>query len=75
MVADPLRLSVVMLASLLGGHAWGPVYLFVRVPLQAFILLWVYWFAIRPRDASSYAKSLHVAQQWPANSRCAQTKS
>lgn len=59
----------------MGGHAWGPVYLFVRVPLQAFILLWVYWFAIRPRDASSYAKSLHVAQQWPANSRCAQTKS
>lgn len=35
----------------MGGHAWGPVYLFVRAPLQAIILLWVYWFAIRPRDA------------------------
>src|SRR5919109_1288413 len=34
-----------------GGHAWGPVYLAVRAPLQLAILLWAYWFAIhRPRS-------------------------
>ena len=34
-----------------GGHAWGPVYLTVRAPLQIAILAWVYWFAIRrPRS-------------------------
>jgi uncharacterized membrane protein len=34
----------------MGGHAWGPVYLFIRAPLQAIILLWIYWFAIRWPD-------------------------
>jgi uncharacterized membrane protein len=32
----------------MGGHAWGPVYLLIRAPLQAVILWWVYWFTIRP---------------------------
>lgn len=31
----------------MGGHAWGPVYLLIRAPLQIIILLWVYWFTIR----------------------------
>lgn len=31
----------------MGGHAWGPVYLLIRAPLQAIIVLWVYWFTIR----------------------------
>jgi uncharacterized membrane protein len=36
----------------MGGHAWGPVYLLVRAPLQLAILMWVYWFTIRrPRGA------------------------
>lgn len=30
-----------------GGHAWGPVYLLIRAPLQGIILLWVYWFTIK----------------------------
>jgi uncharacterized membrane protein len=33
----------------MGGHAWGPVYLLIRAPLQAAILAWVYWFTLRPR--------------------------
>jgi uncharacterized membrane protein len=33
-----------------GGHAWGPVYLFIRAPLQLIILFWVYWFTIRQPD-------------------------
>ncbi|MCW5603737.1 MAG: hypothetical protein KIT18_04205 [Burkholderiales bacterium] len=36
----------------MGGHAWGPVYLLIRAPLQAFILFWVYWFTIRQPRAS-----------------------
>ena len=35
----------------MGGHAWGPVYLLIRAPLQAIILFWVYWFTIRPPAA------------------------
>ena len=31
----------------MGGHAWGPVYLLIRAPLQAIILAWAYWFTIR----------------------------
>jgi uncharacterized membrane protein len=30
-----------------GGHAWGPVYLLIRAPLQLIIFLWVYWLTIR----------------------------
>jgi uncharacterized membrane protein len=30
----------------MGGHAWGPVYLLVRAPLQLVILFWVYWFTL-----------------------------
>jgi uncharacterized membrane protein len=32
----------------MGGHAWGPVYLFVRAPLQAFLLGWLWIFVLRP---------------------------
>jgi len=36
----------------MGGHAWGPVYLLVRGPLQLAILMWIYWFTLRrPRSA------------------------
>ena len=31
----------------MGGHAWGPVYLFIRAPLQAVLLVWAYGFVIR----------------------------
>ena len=30
-----------------GGHRAGPIYLLVRVPLQLFLIGWVYWFAAR----------------------------
>src|SRR5215831_17799390 len=30
-----------------GGHGGGPTYLLVRVPLQLFLIGWIYWFAIR----------------------------
>ena len=38
----------------MGGHEWGPVYLLIRAPLQAIILLWVYWFTIqRPKHSET----------------------
>lgn len=30
-----------------GGHKMGPKYLLVRIPLQLFLIGWVYWFTIR----------------------------
>lgn len=35
----------------MGGHAWGPMYLLIRAPLQLIILLWIYWFSIRQPDS------------------------
>ena len=31
-----------------GGHGAGPIYLLVRLPLQLFLIGWIYWFAVRP---------------------------
>ncbi len=31
----------------MGGHAWGPVYLLIRAPLQAILIAWTWWFAVR----------------------------
>ena len=31
-----------------GGHQWGPIYLLIRVPLQAVLIGWTWWFAVRP---------------------------
>ena len=30
-----------------GGHGAGPIYLLVRVPLQLFLIGWIYWFAVK----------------------------
>jgi uncharacterized membrane protein len=34
----------------MGGHAWGPVYLLIRGPLQLFILGWLWYFMLREGD-------------------------
>ena len=31
----------------MGGHAWGPVYLLIRAPLQAFLIWWSWFFVVR----------------------------
>ncbi len=36
-----------------GGHAAGPAYLLVRVPLQLLLLGWVYWHCVRPHAAAT----------------------
>ena len=43
----PLNIYAALNHVAMGGHAWGPVYLLIRAPLQAIILGWVYWFTIR----------------------------
>ena len=30
-----------------GGHAMGPEYLLIRIPLQLLLIGWVYWFSVR----------------------------
>ncbi|HEV2668084.1 MAG TPA: hypothetical protein VG324_24425 [Blastocatellia bacterium] len=47
----------------MGGHAWGPVYLLIRAPLQAIILFWVYWFTIRQPNTTLHADAPQAARR------------
>ena len=47
----------------MGGHAWGPVYLLIRAPLQAIILFWVYWFTIRQPNTALHAAAPLAARR------------
>jgi uncharacterized membrane protein len=44
----------------MGGHAWGPIYLFVRTPLQVIMFLWIYHFAIKHPDHSDRKEAAPV---------------
>jgi uncharacterized membrane protein len=50
----------------MGGHAWGPVYLLIRAPLQAIILLWIYWFAIKRGERKEVADVFRKRDRLPA---------
>ena len=39
----------------MGGHAWGPLYLLVRVPLQLVILAWIWTFVLRSPSSGASA--------------------
>ena len=43
----PANIYAAMNHVAMGGHAWGPVYLLIRAPVQIIIALWCYWFVIR----------------------------
>ena len=43
----PANVWAAMRHAPVGGHAWGPIYLLVRAPLQAFFIWWAYRFALR----------------------------
>ena len=45
-----------------GGHQWGPAYLLVRAPLQALLIFWGYWFAVRGRGFPRVPRNL--AAHW-----------
>ena len=46
----PANIYGALTAAAYGGHAMGPVYLLVRVPLQLFLIGWVYRFAWSQRS-------------------------
>lgn len=45
----PANVYAALLHVPMGGHAWGPVYLLVRAPLQLFILWWIWNFLLQTR--------------------------
>jgi uncharacterized membrane protein len=47
----PANIYAAFAQAPMGGHAWGPVYLLLRAPLQAAIVAWVWWFALRAAGA------------------------
>ena len=47
----------------MGGHAWGPVYLLIRAPLQAILVFRAYWFTIRQPGAGPQEGSYASAAQ------------
>lgn len=34
-------------ASRFWGHAYGPLYLILRIPFQIFVIAWIYYFGIK----------------------------
>jgi uncharacterized membrane protein len=43
----PVNIYAALQRIPLAGHEWGVPYLMIRVPLQALLIGWVYWFAAR----------------------------
>lgn len=43
----PVNVYAAFSRAPMGGHAWGPLYLLLRVPLQAVIAGWIWWFLLR----------------------------
>lgn len=43
----PVNVYAAFARAPMGGHAWGPVYLLLRVPLQGVIAGWIWWFLLR----------------------------
>jgi uncharacterized membrane protein len=55
----------------MGGHAWGPVYLFIRAPLQVIILLWIYGFAIKRPERKEIANVVGKGDRVPTGTTAA----
>jgi len=47
----------------MGGHAWGPIYLLVRTPVQLAIILWIYWFTIRQTNETRHRSRVRPTQR------------
>lgn len=45
----------------MAGHAWGPVYLLIRAPLQALLIAWTWWFAVRPAASAAASRAPDAA--------------
>lgn len=56
----PVNIYAAMNRVGMGGHTWGPVYLLIRVPLQAILIGWIWWFAVRPPEAGARSSHRHT---------------
>lgn len=45
--ATPLNVYSAYQKVAFGGHAAGPRYLMVRLPIQVFLIAWIWWFGLR----------------------------
>lgn len=61
----PLNIYAAIFELPVGGHAWGPAYLIVRLPLQGLIMFWVYRFAIDSSPSPVPDEPGHVSVQAP----------
>ncbi len=59
----PVNIYAALHHAPMGGHAWGPVYLLVRGPLQLFILWWIWSriLSVRANARRSAAQSCWTA--------------
>jgi uncharacterized membrane protein len=46
-LATPLNVYSAVKRVDFGGHGAGPAYLLVRIPLQALLIAWIWWFSFR----------------------------
>lgn len=59
----PVNVYAALARAPMGGHVWGPVYLLIRVPLQALIAAWIWWFLVRQTGEQGQTASDRVARQ------------
>lgn len=45
LAVTPVNISAALRRADFGGHAAGPKYLWVRLPMQLLLLIWAFWFA------------------------------
>ncbi len=63
----PVNIYAAFQQANMGGHAWGPAYLIIRIPLQIAIAVWIYWLSIRsPSFPPPNTLSLSLSQSGPA---------
>jgi uncharacterized membrane protein len=49
-MVTPLNIYAAIERVDFGGHVAGPPYLMLRLPLQAVLLVWTYWFTVRREE-------------------------
>jgi len=47
----PVNIYAALNHTGMGGHQWGPVYLWIRTPLQLVLIAWPWWFLLRENRA------------------------
>ncbi len=60
----------------IAGHGWGPAYLLIRAPLQAFLIGWTWWFTVRAAAPAGARDAPHTASlgQGPTGRQARRTR-